>query len=193
MAGGDGEMTYMPFFENCILTRERRAAAEARYAEYSSSGDRLLCCIDITDYPSAFVGKKTPHGAWLALVEELWDDICERQGNDYSFGRVKELGRDITLDLRSLALDFYRRNTLLAREQFVNACRLISKTARARPLKAEALAGSGYVTRGAPTDYWLTRNGQNEVKRVSSLSRVRPKTKRFRERMTDFFRKVFGL
>ena len=176
----------MPFFENCILTRERRAAAEARCAEYSSSGNRLLCCVDITDYPSAFVGKKTPYGAWFALVEELWEDICERQGNDYSFGRVKELGRDIKLDLRSLALDFYRRNTLLAREQFVNACRPISKTARARPLKAEALAGSGYVTRGAPTGYWLTRNGQNEVKRV------RPKTKKFRERMTDFFRKVFG-
>ena len=55
MAGCEGEMTYMPFFENCILTCERRAAAEARYAEYSSSGNRLLCCIDITDYPSAFL------------------------------------------------------------------------------------------------------------------------------------------
>lgn len=186
MAGGGGEMTYMPFFENCILTRGRRAAAEARYAEYSFSGNRLLCCIDITDYPSAFVGKKTPCGVWLALVEELWDDICERRGNDYSFGRMKELGRDITPDLRSLALDFYRRNTLLAREQFVNACRPISKTARARSLKAEALAGSGYVTRSAPTGHWLTRNGQNKAKRV------RPKTKKFRERMTDFFRKVFG-
>ena len=191
MAGSGGEMTYMPFFENCILTCERRAAAEARYAEYSSSGNRFLR-IDITDYPSAFVGKKTSYGVWLALAEELWDDICERRGNDYSFGRMKELGRDITPDLRSLALDFYRRNTLLAREQFVNACRPISKTARARPLKAEALAGSGYVTHSAPTGHWLTRNGQNKAKRVSSLRRVRPKTKKFRERMADFFRKVFG-
>ena len=181
----------MPFFENCILTCERRAAAEARYAEYSSSGNRFLR-IDITDYPSAFVGKKTLYGVWLVLVEEFWDDIRERRGNDYSFGRVKELGRDITPDLRSPALDFYRRNTLLARERFVNARRPISKTARARPLKAEALTGSGYVTHEAPTDYWLTRNGQNKAKRVSSLRRVRPKTKKFRERMTDFFRKVFG-
>lgn len=191
MAGSGGEMTYMPFFENCILTCERRAAAEARYAEYSSSGNRFLR-IDITDYPSAFVWKKTLYGVWLALAEELWDDIRERRGNDYSFGRVKELGRDITPDLRSPALDFYRRNRLLARERFVNACRPISKTARARPLKAEALTGSGYVTHEAPTDYWLTRNRQNKAKRVSSLRRVRPKTKKFRERMTDFFRKVFG-
>jgi len=190
MAGSGGEMTYMPFFENCILTCEQRAAAEARYVEYSSSGDKFLR-IDITDYPSAFIGKKTLYGVWLALVEELWDDIRERQGNDYSFGRMKDLGRDITPDLCSLALDFYRRNRLLVWEQFVNACRPVSKTARARSLKAEVLTGSGYVTYGAPTDYWLTRNGQNKAKRVSSLRYVRPKTKTFRERMTDFFRKVF--
>lgn len=184
-------MMYMQFFENNILTCEQRAAAEARYAECSSSGNRFFR-IDITDYPSAFVGKKTLYGVWLALVEELWDDIRERQGDDYSFGRMKELGRDIAPDLCSPALDFYKRNRLLVWEQFVNARRPISKTARAKSLKAEVLTGSGYVTYGAPTDYWLTRNGQNKAKRDFSLRYVRPKTKTFRERMTDFFRKVFG-
>ena len=149
---GRGLNARLPFADG-VLTPSQRYMAKRRYAECVANGSHFHE-IRIWDpqYREAF-SRSTPYGVWVALIEKVWDDICDREGRpEYSFREARRRGvLNIIPELCELAWDFHDRNRLLVWVQFVNACLPFSKTAETMLLKQVAMGGDGeYLRCGIP-------------------------------------------
>lgn len=80
-------------------------------------------------------GQKSLYGVWLQLVEEHWDNIRDSQGDSDCTFRHKRKIHDpfdkeyVNGEVRSLALDYWKRNRFHMREAFVNWCYFMSRKA----------------------------------------------------------------
>lgn len=154
-------------FDRDILTGDQWLAAWMRYNMTGGSdgmhgiGRFVRVSIRSRKFRRAF-RRKTLYGCWLRLVELVWNDIREREGNPaYSFRRARRF-RDVEGEICELALDFKERNRLLVWEQFVNACMPFSKQARSR-LARQAFAGGNaeYLECGVPNGPGLSSFPKN--------------------------------